>query len=146
MSSSPGVFTVTLTSETIAGSVNNTNGGTIFTGTTIQPGTLIMRGYRVEMDSAADALTQNVVYFQLPFLGSSTLIDGIPTSKRLQLQLDNNAVTNKQEMTTPLTVIQPIPQSFQCACYNRDGSLVDTNKVLYVSVTFSYGSTSVTGY
>jgi hypothetical protein len=146
MASSPGILTITLTSETIAGSTNNTNGATIFTGTTIQPQTIIMRGYHVKMDSTASALAQNVIYLQLPFLGSTTLIDGVPTSKRLQLPLDNDAVTNKQEMTSPLTVIQPIPPQFQCACYNRDGSLVDTSKVLYVSVTFSYGSTSVTGY
>lgn len=143
---SPGLLTITLTSETVQGNVNNTNGATIFLGISVLPQTLIMRGYHVEMASAAAALAQKVVYLQLPFLGSNTLIDGIPTAKRLQLPLDNNNVTNKIEMTTPLTLITPIQPSFQCACYNRDGSLVNPANVLYVSVYFSYGSQSVTGY
>jgi hypothetical protein len=83
----------------------------------------------------------------VPWLGSNNLTDGLSYQNRLPLYLDvNNVGTFRCEMTTPLQLNQDIPQIFTMSVYNRDGTPVDANKVLFVSCQFSYGSSTVAGF
>lgn len=146
VATTPGLLTFTLKSETIAGYTNTVNGATCYIGKVIPHQTIVWRGYCIIMDSSADAVTQQDVYLRVPWLTGNCLTDMRPYATDLPCMLNGNVVTCFTEMTMPLQLTTDIPQIFTAALYNRDGTPVDSGKVLFAQFYFSYGQNSVSGY
>lgn len=136
----PSLLSFTIAGETINGYVNTVNGARIFIGTRIPAQTIRLKGYKVQMDSAPNALAQGEVYLQVPWLGSSNLIDGRSFAYQLPLVLDNAVVTIQSGLDVPLQLISDIESVFRASLHNRDGSAVDPAKVLKVTLYFSCGT------
>lgn len=136
----PTLLSFKIAGETINGYTNTVNGAKIAIGTRIPAQVVRLKGYKVVMDSAANALTQGEVYIQVPWLGSSNLIDGRTFAYQLPLMLDNAAVTIRTGLDIPLQLITAIESVFTASVYNRDGTAVDPAKVLSVVLTFSCGT------
>lgn len=143
--STPSLLTLNMATETLNGYNNTSATGTINISKIIEPQTIIWRGYRVQMDTQADALSQQLVYVDFPWLNSYCLTDGITYMTRLPIMLDNAVVTIKTEMTMPLRISQTINSQFNYAIYNRDGTPVNTSKVISVTLYMSYGTDSIQG-
>lgn len=145
MSATPSLLTIHMATETLNGYANTSAAGTINIQKTIDPQTVILRGYRVECDTAAHALAQQIIYVDFPWLGGYSLTDGITYMSRLPILLDNAIVSLKCEMTTPLRLSNQIPSQFQYACYNRDGTPVNTTNVKAITLQLSYGTSTIAG-
>lgn len=149
MAATPSLLTIHMAAETLNGFVNTVAAGTINVAKTIEPQTIILRGYRVECASSAYALTQQIVYVDVPWLGGYSLTDGLTYMSRLPLLLDNAVVTLKTEMTTPLRLSGPITSQFTYTNYNRNGTIVTpisgTNGITAITLQMSYGSNTITG-
>lgn len=116
------LLTMHLGSETINGNVNLGYQGVIDIHRRIPKQTILLKAVRVEMTSAANALAQQIVYIDLPFLNSYSLVDGISYMSRLPILLDNAAVTVR-DMNVHLDLDSAIEPRFKMSVYSRDGSL-----------------------
>lgn len=143
--STPSLLTIGLRTETLNGFSNTAAEATININKTINPQTIILRGYQVQCTSASYAFSQGEVYVDLPFLGGYCLTDGITYMSRLPLLLNYDQCTLFTEMTTPLRLSGPIPAQFVAKVYNRDGTLVDPSSILSVFLQFSYGTDAIQG-
>lgn len=86
----------------------------------IPPQTLRLVGYRVEYGLAAEAVTAQVLYIELPFLSSNQVLDGNLGHVYLPLPLSNSSVTNITGLNIPIYINQAVPQKFDM--YVRDGA------------------------
>ena len=143
--STPSLLTIHMATETLNGYSNTSASGTINIEKIIQPQTIIWRGYRVQMDTQADALSQQLIYVDFPWLNSYCLTDGISYMSRLPIMLDNAVVTLKTEMTMPLRTSNTIQSQFNYNVYNRNGTPVNSSQVVSITLYFSFGTDSIQG-
>lgn len=150
----PGLLTITIANETLTYNgqpyVNTSNSAYISIGTSIPHQVLILRGYTVVCNAYAPTTANDfTIYVDLPFLGGATLKDELNYMNRLPLPLSTGfttgnpnvvtGITQYEEMTIPLQLLQDIQPSFTAKVYNRDGTLVNTSQILSVKLLFSYG-------
>ena len=138
MSEQPSLLTIHIANETVNGFTNTTADATIDLHKEIKAGPMYLRGYRVEADTQAHALSQRLVYVSLPFVNGANLTDELSYQNCLPLMLDNAQVTLKTEMNNELQITQDIPRLFKAKCLNRDGTTVSTGQILAVTLQFSY--------
>lgn len=123
--SAAGVFTIHATSNSV--SVN--------THATIPRQTIRLKNVRVEMTSASVALSEKVLYVDLPFLSASQLIDHRENLYQLPILLDNAIVTNYQT-DLPLHLLSDVQERFRIIVRNESGALV--SNLVSITLQFSY--------
>lgn len=75
--------------------------------------TIYLRGYRVEMDSAATALATKILYLEIPNIYNiNKMIDNNVGYVFLPIMLDNAAVTNIHGMDIPVSMAHHLPERF----------------------------------
>ncbi len=97
--------------------------------------TIYLRGYRVEFDTAAHALTEGVVYLEIPNIYSiSKMIDNNVGHVYLPIMLDNAAVTNWHGMDIPISMAHHLPERFTIRILS--GSFVPVSNLVRASFQF----------
>lgn len=96
--------------------------------------TLYLRGYRIELSSAANALTEKVLYlgFEPSIYNGNKMIDNNVGQVYLPLMLDNAAVTHTYGMDIPIPMGVHLPQKFKLTLYN--GSFTPVANLVSASV------------
>ena len=97
--------------------------------------TIYLRGYRIEMSSAANALSEKVLYLELPIYQSSKMIDNNPGVTLLPILLDNTAVSHTFGMDLPITMSHDLYPVFRMRILNS--SFVPVSNLVHASFQFS---------
>jgi hypothetical protein len=95
---------------------------------------LHLRGYRVEYDTAANALADRIIYVELPFLSRNQIIDNNIGRVYLPIQLDNAVVTLRDGLDLQILMTESLPERFHMNVYDSSFNLV-TN-MAHISLTF----------
>lgn len=98
--------------------------------------TIRLVGYRIEMNSAANALAQQMIYLDVPFLSSAQLTDGTAFFN-YPFYLDN-AIVTLQDKNVNVYLKEPIKEKFKMSLRNSDGTLVDGANLVHFSAQFEY--------
>ena len=85
---------------------------------------LRLKSYRVEMSSAANALSTRIIYVDLPFLNGNKVLDTNPGHTFFPLLLDNAAVTLRTGLNVPISMNTHLPQTFEVRYLNPSFGLV----------------------
>lgn len=125
----PGVLTLDTTENSTRFSINNR----------IPAQTIVLRQVRVQFDTQGNALTQGIVYVDLPFLSSTQLTDGT-NFFNLPVLLDNAVVTLK-DLEIPVYLTEAIEEDFTMDVRNADGSLVNNTQLARITLQFTYDLT-----
>lgn len=117
---------------TIHATSNNAN---INLHTVVPKQTIHLKNVRIEMTSASVALSEKMVYVDLPFLSGDQLIDHRDNLFNLPLPLDNAIVTHFQT-DIPLHLMKEIPERFQMIVRNEAGNLI--SNLVSITLQFAY--------
>lgn len=124
---SPGILTLT---STTASSVLNTE-------LNIPSQVLRLRGYRIQYDSAANALADKVIYVELPFISRNQIIDNNVGHIYLPIQLDNAIVTLRDGLDLPILMTESLPERFTMNIrQGPSGAFALVTNMVHVSLTF----------
>ena len=82
--------------------------------------TMYLRGFRIEMSSAANALAARIAYIDLPFFSSQQMVDGNVGYTYLPILLDNAACTTHWGMSLPIYLNGDIPPTFTMRVLGTD--------------------------
>lgn len=74
--------------------------------------TIRLTGYRVQYDTALNALNDKIIYVELPFLSRNQIIDNNVGRVYLPIQLDNAVVTIQSGMSRPILLTEAISERF----------------------------------
>ena len=85
---------------------------------------LRLKGYRVEMSSAATALAARVIYVDLPFLNGNKVLDTNPNFVLFPLFLQNATVTLEMGLDIPILMSQHLAQTFEVRVLNTSFALL----------------------
>ncbi len=127
MSEAPGLFTIVVNENSQVVNVHNQ----------IPRQVMMLKRVRVEMDSAADALTAGVIYVSLPFLASNQLVDGNVGYFTLPLVLDNAAVTS-YSCDLPLYMSGHVHDQFEVQVYDSTFALLANMVSVTLQMSFNY--------
>lgn len=111
------------------------NNAQIDTHSTIPRQTIRLKNVRVEMTSASVALSEKVIYVDLPFLSASQLIDHRANLYHLPILLDNAVCTNYQT-DLPMHLLTDIQERFRIIVRNESGALL--SNLVSLTLQFSY--------
>lgn len=109
----------------------------------IPPQTITLTGYRVEMASAANALTEKVLFIDLPkIFNVNKVIDTNLGHTYLPILLDNSAVTLQQSLEIPISMAHHLPENFLLRILNS--SYIPVSNLVHISLYFKvdYGHSS----
>lgn len=81
--------------------------------------TLTIKNIRVEMDLAATALSEQILYLDIPVISSSKILDNNVAFNYIPILLDNAAVTLQTSLDLPVYMNQVLPQSFDVRVLNK---------------------------
>jgi hypothetical protein len=109
---SPGILTLT--------STTNTKVMNISLDIPIQ--TIRFKSYRVQFDTAANALAAKVLYVELPFISGNQVLDNNLGFVYLPIPVDNAVVTLETSIDLPILLTEHIPQSFTMNIRDGPGS------------------------
>ena len=84
--------------------------------------TIRLTGYRVEYNLASNALADQILYIELPFLSRNQIIDNNIGYVYLPIQLDNAIVTIQSGMSRPILLTSAIPERFTMNVRKGPGS------------------------
>ena len=104
---------------------------------------IYLRAYRIEMDSAANALTEKILYLEIPNIyNSNKMIDSNVGQTYLPIFLDNATVTLTYGRDIPIAMTNHIPARFTIRVLNS--SFVPVSNLVSAAFEFSlsYGSSS----
>jgi len=99
---SPGILTLT----------SNTNSEVKNIALDIPAQTLILRSYRVQMDSATNALAKRVIYVDLPIVSRNQVLDNNVGHVYLPLSLENAEVTLQSSLELPIYMTDHLSERF----------------------------------
>lgn len=101
--------------------------------------TIVLKGYRVQMSSAATALSTRLLYIDLPFFSGNQMLDANLSRVYLPIALDNAIVTNQYGIDLPVYLDGFIPEKFQMRVL--DSSFAVSADMVSVTLQFalSYG-------
>lgn len=98
--------------------------------------------YRIQFDSAENAVTQGQIWVDLPFFSVDHLVDNNGNNNgRLPLTLSNNVVTHEKCSDFTINMSVPAQKNGYMRIYGDDGNLLTSNLVR-VGLTFEYKFTS----
>jgi len=97
--------------------------------------TITLTGYRIEMGSAANALTEKVLYLDIPrIFNVDKVIDSNIGHTYIPLFLDNAAVTLQQSLDIPISMAHHLPSQFSMRILN--GSFLPVSNLVHISLFF----------
>ena len=97
--------------------------------------TIYLRGYRIEMGSAANALTEKILYLDIPNIyNGNKMLDNNLNMTYLPIMLDNAAVTHTYSMDIPISMSHHLPEKFTMRVLN--GSFVPVDNLVSASFQF----------
>ena len=79
---------------------------------------IYLRSYRIQFDTAANALSAAILYMDAPFFSSNQMLDTNLNRTLLPLLLDNAAVTHTFGKSIPIYLNGDIPQTFDISFLN----------------------------
>ena len=98
--------------------------------------TIYLRGFRIELGSAANALTEKVLYLDIPgIFNINKMLDDNRGLVYLPIFLDNAAVTHTYGMDIPISMIRHLPERFTIRILN--GSFQPVANLVSASFQFS---------
>jgi hypothetical protein len=100
--------------------------------------TIYLRGYRIEMASAANALTEKVLYLDIPrIFNINKMLDGNVGQVYLPIFLDNAAVTHTFGMDIPVSMAHHLSEKFTLrildSSFQPVSNLVSAGFMFYLS-------------
>ena len=124
--SSPGTLFIHMTSNTQVLDITND----------IPLQTIFLRGYRIELSSAANALAEKVLYlgFEPNIFNGDKMMDTNKYQVKLPIMLDNAAVTHTYSMNIPVPMTAHIPMNFRATLY--DGTFQPVANLVSASFQF----------
>ena len=102
--------------------------------------TLIIKNVRVHMTNAANALSERVIYFNIPVIMSSKIIDGNLAHNYIPIFLDNAIVTNHTSLDIPIYMGQVLPAVFDVQILNSSFIPLANLERFSIQMTTEYGS------
>lgn len=99
---------------------------------------LRLRAYRIQIDSAANALSKKLLYLELPIYNVSKLIDGNQGYTLLPILLDNAAVTLRDGLDKPINMGSQLHPSFRMRILEDSGTSGFTPAENLESATFQF--------
>lgn len=97
--------------------------------------TITLTGYRIEMGSAANALTEKILYLDIPrIFNVNKVIDSNIGHTYLPLPLDNAAVTLQQSLDIPVSMAHHLPDKFTMRILN--GSFTPVANLVHIALFF----------
>ncbi len=122
----PGILTLNMASSSVI--FNTTQ--------VIYKQNMLLQNVRIEMDSAANALIEKVIYLDFPFWNNAVMVDNNVGHFYLPIFLDNAIVTLQNTLQMPIHMKQDIPERFEGRVLN--GSFTPLSGLVYLSVQFSF--------
>ena len=97
--------------------------------------TITVTGYRIEMSSAANALSEKVLFLDIPRIYNvNKVIDNNLGHTYIPFFLDNAAVTLQQSLEIPISMTHHLPSSFTLRILNS--SFVPVSNLVSVAIMF----------
>jgi len=121
--------------------VTDTNVKELSISYTIPIQTMYLRGYRLQLLSAANAEAEKILYIELPIFNTSKMIDANPGVTLLPIMLDNAAVTNYHGLDIPISLGSELPPRFTMRVLN--GSFTPVANLVSCGLQFSLSQGSL---
>ncbi len=101
---------------------------------------ITLTGYRVEMSSAANALSEKIIYLDIPKIYNvNKVLDNNFGHVYLPILLDNAAVTLQQSLDVPISMTNHLPERFTIRILNSSFQPVSNLVHAVFSFKISYG-------